>query len=1480
MSASSLANKFMVLPTPVKIVIFAATGGGIIGIIKYINTAQMRWTLLAMVLVAIALIYGYRLFLKWRAKRKSNPFSQGIIDNSSAAPSAIADPGARARLDDLRTKFEDGVSKFKAAGKNLYAMPWYVLVGEPGSGKTKAIQKCNVGFPPGMQDELQGTGGTLNMHWWFTNFAVILDTAGRLMFEEVSPGETSEWKEFLTMLKKHRPNAPINGLLLVIPADTLTTDTADDIESKGGKIARQLDTIQRLLGVRFPVFVVVTKCDKINGFREFFEQMRDPQLQHQMLGWSNPADLDDPFNPELVEDHLRTVRERIERRRLGMLIDPVHTGDSMKGRRVDEVDALYSFPEGLTKLGSRLRRYLELVFVAGEWSPKPLFLRGIYFTSSVREGMALDEDLAAALGISVEALPEDHIGDRERAYFLRDLFMSKVFKEQGLVTQASNARKQQRQRRLIVLSAGSVAAALMIVLTYLGASTLEKNISGQRDFWKNTQVQLSTAPEQFTLLEQNLDGDVDYGGQGQVDLGSGTPIPTGRFPLDAMNMVKKETRIPAVYKFAAFLGDNIDTERRLAHASLFETIVLKPLLDATRDRLQTAAKNPIREPGGGDDDRTLYWDEHANAAMVELLKIEAATMIPGASDNPELDIALDPLFRYALGPASTAYQNYKANDDANLQLTFDWVYSDDAEGGQQDWPPAWLASQMETQPLVDDTMLTAMNTYWIESLGGGAGQLYYLILVKKNWGDFEAAERDIRKVNDAFVTRTPQTLTEYNTIANQRWKVSYEELAAAHTALGLSIAQVQRQLEINDPDQYAAEFESMRKSIASEGIQRYDEMMALLGGENVPEAALLASARLKSLRTSLDDARTNLRNSQNARDPNVDALTEFQKMLDPGSAGAAPYTLRFGIYKRANDELGKTDEPVDIVSLQRGLARINQDVADAETAMQNAVTQSDQGMDDEVINVGRFIVDLARRKRAYEMINSMLTSLPNTSSELAGRVEALAERDDAIQPDERPVVAFTEGMNEEGRVFDIRYHRDAAKSLFNSWALARGNISDAAGSPQVLEASALNSAMDIREPRFEEYLDDYVSYWFEDVLRESVRIREFDSWESFAKELTGRRALNINDELVKLYNLVDASTNEDVIPPSLALRIESQRNDCLEERRLLKDNRDVGDACDDTLDGWQELPNTVGEARNALLDLTPNQFKQRHLAAYEVGERRRGIPYWNEFCETAVGRLAYSTNLLASGKLNDLVKLKGYPLVRDLEGRQALTSDQVRQAGLLVDTFDQVAAAGGGLGPDRVGRRDALREGGSVGFNEIDDLLDEIREPRGIDGEDMKRIARLQILIRSLLPPEGALRCEVYMVPFSELDDPSLDAQRTFPYVIINGKEQSVDISQPVLMASLSVPGDVGFVIGFGRSTQDANPVRTVYDPEWTLIDAVTSSGAESVSGSAAAPDGRTWRVPVPIGSTGKTYMMELRFSHALPSHEDWPTRATWPGAR
>src|SRR6478752_8261293 len=82
--------------------------------------------------VLLVLLTVYRLLLKWIRARRSRPFAEMVTGAAGGAPNAITNPAQRAALDDLRRSFESGVTKFQAAGKDLYSLPWYLLVGEPG----------------------------------------------------------------------------------------------------------------------------------------------------------------------------------------------------------------------------------------------------------------------------------------------------------------------------------------------------------------------------------------------------------------------------------------------------------------------------------------------------------------------------------------------------------------------------------------------------------------------------------------------------------------------------------------------------------------------------------------------------------------------------------------------------------------------------------------------------------------------------------------------------------------------------------------------------------------------------------------------------------------------------------------------------------------------------------------------------------------------------------------------------------------------------------------------------------------------------------------------------------------------------------------------------------------------------------------------------------------------------------------------------
>ena len=115
---------------------------------------------------------AYRASDKLRGRRRRRSRSAG-------------ESGRRAEALKLRERFEEAVATLKQqrrSGHSLYELPWYVIIGAPGSGKTTALVNSGLNFPLEQRvgkGALRGVGGTRNCDWWFTDEAVFLDTAGR-----------------------------------------------------------------------------------------------------------------------------------------------------------------------------------------------------------------------------------------------------------------------------------------------------------------------------------------------------------------------------------------------------------------------------------------------------------------------------------------------------------------------------------------------------------------------------------------------------------------------------------------------------------------------------------------------------------------------------------------------------------------------------------------------------------------------------------------------------------------------------------------------------------------------------------------------------------------------------------------------------------------------------------------------------------------------------------------------------------------------------------------------------------------------------------------------------------------------------------------------------------------------------------------------------------------------------------------------------
>jgi type VI secretion system protein ImpL len=333
----------------------------------------------------------------------------------------------------------------------LYEQPWYAIIGPPGAGKTTALLNAGLRFPLAEQlgqGAVAGVGGTRLCDWWFTEQAVLIDTAGRYTTQDSHASvDRAGWETFLDLLRKTRPRQPLNGVLVAFPLVDLVRAPASERKAHAAAIRDRIAELGTRLGMRLPVYVLFTKADLIAGFTEFFDDL-DREGRAQVwgatfdLGRANtgPAAAFAAEFPALVQRLNQRLFDRLQAE-----------GDP------DRRGRLALFPGQVANLGTVLQEFLQAAF-----GNAPL-VRGVYFTSGTQEGTPIDRltgALARSLGIDQTRSPTLR-PVQGRSYFLERLLREVIFGEAMLLADSPSARR----RRLLLWSLGYAAAALLVLGT-------------------------------------------------------------------------------------------------------------------------------------------------------------------------------------------------------------------------------------------------------------------------------------------------------------------------------------------------------------------------------------------------------------------------------------------------------------------------------------------------------------------------------------------------------------------------------------------------------------------------------------------------------------------------------------------------------------------------------------------------------------------------------------------------------------------------------------------------------------------------------------------------------------------------------------------------------------------------------------------------------------------------------------------------------
>jgi type VI secretion system protein ImpL len=369
--------------------------------------------------------------------------------------------------------------KKMAVGKPPQSVPWVMLIGEPNTGKTTLLNQLGAGLlvPSPAADELQ---------WRFLDRGAVIDVPGAFLITESGTSQPDgRWERMLRQLLRHRPSQPLNGLVLCISASQLRMSSEAETANRtaiAAAVRAKLDQLQNITGLLIPVYVLVTKCDQIQGFGNFCWAI-DRDRDHDIFGWSNPNKLEAAFAPDWVNQSFDDIQDRLVSHQMRMFGSRIYTPAD---------DDLFVFPLEFDGMRVPLRNFLTEIFHETAYVDSN-FLRGIYFcgdSSAIRDlsphpaplaSLSVGSDtvrLTAApssglnrnpTGFSPEPAIAVEVQTRNVA-FARDLFNARIFPENRIAQPVS--RIQFSRRRLVFAAQMSIAIfALVFSLGTAGAWT-------------------------------------------------------------------------------------------------------------------------------------------------------------------------------------------------------------------------------------------------------------------------------------------------------------------------------------------------------------------------------------------------------------------------------------------------------------------------------------------------------------------------------------------------------------------------------------------------------------------------------------------------------------------------------------------------------------------------------------------------------------------------------------------------------------------------------------------------------------------------------------------------------------------------------------------------------------------------------------------------------------------------------------------------
>ena len=332
-----------------------------------------HWPTLAISLIALMLASSLLFFL-WQLqkhyKNKKNHATTSMPNNSQCTELVtIHEKITQALL------YTQGQTNNKKIWHKKFSnmSPWFMMIGSSNVGKTTLTRHSGLHYASMRKEvvEQQSLDQTENCHFWFANEAVLLDISGRYTDNY---DHQDQWLGLLNAINKHDAALLLKGIIVVISMADLIKGESDYLDNQAKLIRNQINDIYQKLHFTLPVFIIFSKTDALDGFKEFFNDLTETEAQ-QICGVSLHAQQNSKSFQQEYRNHLQELYNRLTH----LLLHKFTTTQDVAHKFI-----LYDFPEQFNHIIDKISQLLTLLVLKNPYQDA-IALNGMYFTGVISE---------------------------------------------------------------------------------------------------------------------------------------------------------------------------------------------------------------------------------------------------------------------------------------------------------------------------------------------------------------------------------------------------------------------------------------------------------------------------------------------------------------------------------------------------------------------------------------------------------------------------------------------------------------------------------------------------------------------------------------------------------------------------------------------------------------------------------------------------------------------------------------------------------------------------------------------------------------------------------------------------------------------------------------------------------------------------------------------------------------------------------------